>query len=313
MKDFIKKVLRFLLMVPLVWAAGILIYGKIAPGFLQKNVRVTFYRNFNSVSLKEIDTMAHVDILIAGPSSAFRSFDPAVFEKFNLKIFILGSSAQSPVQTKYLVDKYLDKLHPRLFIYVANMQAISSDGTEGWLFLANNLEHYDSKFLKSAISGKSYYVANALCYNIISSAISKPKPFTSKLEHYVADGYVAYNAPAHDTIFYGASYFNTTCHIPEKQKIAFGNTIKSLEERKIPVVILQTPVYDRLFSSFSNRAEIDNYFASFPGIHYANFNYCNFTKSMFWDAMHLNSDGVLKFDTMLIDSLKLWNCLPESR
>jgi hypothetical protein len=305
MRRFIKRVVFFIPLIFIAWVAGVFISGKVFPGFLQKNVRVTYYKNYNSVSLKEIDTVHDIDILIAGPSSAFRSFDPRIFETNNLRIFNMGSSAQSPVQTEYLARKYLQRIHPRLFIYVANVQALASDGVEGWLFLINNLQQYDGEFWEKTLSTKSYYLYSALCYNVANNNLCGTTPYHSKIEKYISSGFVEYVEDAHDTNFYHTAYSAKEYTFPSFQQEAFVRLTKLCRAANVPMLVIQVPQYDGLYNSFSNRAAIDSYFTSFSEMHYINYKDNGyFKKDDFWDAMHLNQHGVAGMDNMIIDSLQ---------
>ena len=219
----------------------------------------------------------------------------------------MASSAQSPIQTEYLVNKYIDKIKPKIFIYIPNMVSFTSDGVEGWLFLVNNLEQYDARFLRETISSNNYYLYNALCFNIIDHNLGKPKPVKSKTEYYLGSGCVGFTTILGDTSYYASDYSKKdSCKIPPKQKEAFDRMMKVLYEKKIPVVIAQTPIYQPFFKCYLNPNEIDDYFRSFPGVHYVNFNYNGFDEYDFWDQQHMNSNGVAKFDNMLIDSLRKW-------
>lgn len=312
MKTFFVKFIGFTILALLAWLVGITLFGRLAPGYLQKNVRVTYYRNYNLNTFREADTVASPDILIAGSSTAFRSFDPRVFSKSGLSIFIIGSSAQSPLQTEYLVNKYIDRLKPKLFIYVANMQSFNSDGKEGWLFLVNNLLSYNKTFIRSALADRSFMVYNTFAYNVVDHIIRKPKPVTSKIERYVGSGYVEYTVLAHDTIFHNNLFPKNAYVMDEKQRQAFERTADAIKKRNIPMVVIQAPMFPPLFKTVTNPHDFDNFFLQ-KGLTYINYNYANFTKDEFWDIYHLNQPGVEKFDKMVIDTLTSLKYLPVQK
>jgi hypothetical protein len=303
MTTFFKKFIGFIILALIAWLFGITLFGRLAPGYLQKNVRVTYYRNYNLNTFREIDTVSSPDILIAGSSTAFRSFDPRVFSRSGLRIFVIGSSAQSPVQTEYLVNKYIDKLKPKMFIYVANMQSFNSDGKEGWLFLINNLLSYDKTFIKGALTDKSFILYNTFAYNVVDHMLRTPKPVTSKIERYVGSGYVEYTVLAHDTIFHNNLFPKNTYTMDEKQKQAFERTVQEIKKRNIPLLVIQAPMFPPLFKTVTNPHDFDNYFLQTQGLWYINYNYADFNKDEFWDIYHLNQHGVEKLDKMAIDTL----------
>ena len=305
MRVFIIRFFFFIFLVIIAWLAGITVFGRLAPGFLQKNVRVTFYRNFNRNTLAEIDTIKGTDIMVAGSSTAFRSFDPRIFGKAGKNIFVLGSSAQSPLQTEYLVNKYIDQVKPKLFIYVANMQAFNSDGKEGWLFLLNNLKQFDGAFIKGALAEKSFILYNTYAYNVVDHILRRQQPFLSNRERYVSNGYVEYTVLTRDTTFANGITPNSTFKIDERQKAAFERTVQVLKQRNIPLLIVQAPMYPPYFESISNVREFDDYFLHIPATHYINFNFNGFARQDFWDLYHLNQNGVAKFDQMMLDTLSV--------
>lgn len=313
MKAFLRKFILFLLLVPVVWILGLFAYVKVIPGFMQTNVRVNFYRNFNTYTFKDIDTVKNVDILVAGPSSGFRSFDPRIFGQAGARTFIMGSSAQSPVQTEYLVNKYLDKIKPKMFVYVIDMQSFSSDGAEGWLFLMNNITHYDGGFLKNVMETKNLILLNTLTYNMVAGLFSKPEPAKYDFESYVSNGFVQYNTPYRDTSVFSVTYSKAKCEFGDNQKLAFERIINAVKERNIPIVFVQTPIAHQFFDRVSNPDEFDKYIQSHSGIHYINCNYSNFTDHEMWDVIHMNQSGVDKFDHLLIDSFTSWKLLPIKR
>jgi len=308
MKIFLTRFFLFLLLIPIVWVLGLLLYVKVIPGFMQTNVRVSFYRNFNANTFREIDTTQNVDILIAGPSSGFRSFDPRIFLASGVKTFIMGSSAQSPVQTEYLVNKYLDQIKPKIFVYVIDMQSFSSDGAEGWLFLMNNLSKYDGGFIKSIVSCKNLILFNTLSYNLVTNYLKKPDPLKQNFETYIGNGFVQYLTPYRDTNVFTVSFAKTKCEFGDNQKDAFIRIIEAVKKRNIPIVFVQTPLSRNFFDRVSNPGDFDEYIRSF-GIHYINFNYCGFSDHEMWDNIHLNQNGVEKMDKIVIDSLSAWNYL----
>src|SRR5689334_14184152 len=55
--------------------------------------------------VKEIDSVKKVDILFLGSSHSYRGFDPRIFKQYGLTSFNLGSSSQTPIQAKILLEK----------------------------------------------------------------------------------------------------------------------------------------------------------------------------------------------------------------
>src|SRR3546814_19469806 len=57
-------------------------------------------------------------------------FDPRIFKEAGYKTVNLGSSSQSPVQTDFLVNEYIDSLNPKLIVYEVYPFVFSIDGVE---------------------------------------------------------------------------------------------------------------------------------------------------------------------------------------
>ena len=57
----------------------------------------------------EIDTIKNVDIIFLGSSHAYRAFDPDIFQNHGFSSFNLGSSSQSPLNSYFLMKKYIQK------------------------------------------------------------------------------------------------------------------------------------------------------------------------------------------------------------
>ena len=56
----------------------------------------------------------------------------------NLKTFNLGSSSQTPIQTKMLLDEHLDRLNPKLVVFEVYPVVFQLEGVESALdFIAN--------------------------------------------------------------------------------------------------------------------------------------------------------------------------------
>ena len=66
---------------------------------------------FNEVRLYE-----NLDILFIGSSHAYRTFDPRFFNSMGLRTFNLGSTAQTPLNTYYLLKIYAKSLNPIAFV-----------------------------------------------------------------------------------------------------------------------------------------------------------------------------------------------------
>jgi hypothetical protein len=100
----------------------------------------------------EIDTIVNVDILFFGSSHAYRAFDPNVFKKYGLNSYNLGSSSQSPINSYFLMKKYIQKCNTVILeVYPV---AFSIDGAESFVDLARAEPNYLNLFFHAAAIGQ---------------------------------------------------------------------------------------------------------------------------------------------------------------
>src|SRR5690606_4167572 len=117
MKKILVSFLKFIFFAGIFYVLVLCIWSLLMPDFMAKNVRncIGCYGHLNT-RVKEISKFQDVDILVLGSSHAYRGFDNRVFEKQGLKLFNLGSSSQSPMQTNILLNQYVDELNPKLVV-----------------------------------------------------------------------------------------------------------------------------------------------------------------------------------------------------
>src|SRR5688572_21718598 len=111
MKKFLFRILLFVSFVTVFYIATLLVWGSVLSSwrFSNLNYPVAGYAHMYS-RIKEVKQTKDVDILFLGASFAYRGFDPRIFKEYGYKSFNLGSSNQTPLQTKLLLDRYLKTL-----------------------------------------------------------------------------------------------------------------------------------------------------------------------------------------------------------
>lgn len=86
-----------------------------------------------------------VDILILGSSHAYRSYEPNTLESAlagNFEVFNMGSSAQSPITSYYILEEILQNTPPKLVIMDIYFMVFTSDellnnGLINWNYMEN--------------------------------------------------------------------------------------------------------------------------------------------------------------------------------
>ena len=244
-----------------------------------------------------------IDILFLGSSHSYRGFDPRNFH--GKKTFNLGSSAQTPIQTNVLLNRYLEKLNPKLIIYeVYPAYTFSSDGVESSLDLISN-DKNDFYSFRMALELNNIDTYNTLSYMCISNLLNLNKTYEPiKIDNktYILGGYeetdISFNK--------STDYLKQKWTFKDNQIKMFNQNIMLLRKKNIRTILVFAPISQRLYNSYTNNNQVDSIFNTY-NLEYYNFNkLINLNDSLdFLDGGHLNQNGVNKFNQKLIEILKL--------
>lgn len=303
MKKFLINFLKFTLFAGLFYALVLSVWSWAMPDFMAKNVRncIGCYGHLNT-RVKEMPKFENVDILVLGSSHAYRGFDNRVFEKHGLKLFNLGSSSQSPMQTNILLNQYLDDLNPKLVVLESYAGVLGLDGVESSLDLAAN-NKMDQHYYKTLFDLKNIRSINSAIYGTFRELLGLNEDFVEDSiqaeDRYVSGGFV-------ETEFRQNPYNEEKSkpwEINQQQLGYLEKNIQLLKEKNIPYILVQAPITKRLYESKTNNAEIDSLLNSYG-------NYKNFQGELelndtidFYDSNHLNQEAVVKFNEKFIDFL----------
>ncbi len=306
MQKFLTRFFLFLLVSFLVYCVLLFFWGHLLPQRYKPNLnyRIGSYGNMYT-RMSEVKNVHNPDILILGSSHAYRGFDVRIFKKSGYKTFNMGSSSQTPVQTRLLLKRYLKDLNPGFVIFEVSPDVLASDGVESAVdVIANDKNDFIS--LKMALKINNVKVYNTLLYAFMNDLFNVNKNFEEPVvkpkrnDTYIPGGYVE-----KDMKYY------TSKTLPEKklefremQIKAFKNIISILRKSGIEYILVYTPVTNDLYESFTN-------VETFDSIMNAHGDYYNFNEMMqlndtlhFYDSQHLNQDGVRIFNKRLLRLLK---------
>lgn len=301
MTKFIIKTLTFLIFPLLIYITFICIWGDIST--FMRNDSLYYYPlgkyGHTYTRLIEARKTKNVDILFIGSSHTYRGFDTRIYSQSGYKTFNLGSSAQTPIQTKALLNRYLDSLNPKLVVFEVFQETFVSDGIESSLdILANDINDFNSIKMALDINNKITY--NALIYSFYRQFTGRNnciEAIEKKSDKYISGGYVE------KELMYFADTLNYTPRNLDwnsKQFKAFEDILSMLNAKNIKVLLVQLPLTSKLYNSYLNNNEFDSLMKKF-GVYYNYNNLIDLDDSLhFFDDDHLNQLGVIVLNTEIL-------------
>lgn len=303
MKKFISNTILFLLFSILFYLIFLFIWGRYLPSIFKPNVnyRIGSYGH-NYSRLSEVKNYRDIDILFLGSSHAYRGFDTRIFLNNGYKTFNLGSSAQTPVQTKVLLKRYLESLNPKLVIYEVYPATFTIDGVESSLDIIAN-DNIDLHSLNMALQINNIKTYNALIYGFICELLGLNESFSEPIikgnDKYISGGYVKKKLS-----FYQPTEFKKNeISMKDYQLESFSEIVQMLKNRNIELVLVYAPIPSVNYKSYSNNNYYDSIMKRYSS--YYNFNgLVSLDDSLhFYDSHHLNQNGVGIFNKKLIELL----------
>jgi len=304
MKKFITSIAAFLALIIVFYPVTLFVWGICISSGLRPNLNYPIGISGHQYSrLKEVKNIHSVDILFVGPSLAYRGFDPRIFEANGITSFNLGSSNQTPVQTKVLLKRYLRQINPKLIIYEVEPETFSVDGVESSLDIMAN-DKNDLNSIRMAVELNHIKVYNTLIYSLIRDALSLNSSFNEPMikgeDKYVAGGFVEKEIRFYKKV----SCPSKTWDFNENQLIAFKEVVNLIKHHGSELILVNAPITPSLYRSYMNSSIFDHLMSD-------NSKYYNFNEILplndslhFYDAFHLNQNGVKLFDSKLIELLK---------
>lgn len=303
MKKFIQLISVFVSFTIIVYLLLLILWGNYAHILLKKNLnyKLGSYGHMYT-RLQEAQHTKDVDILFLGSSHCYRGFDTRIFKKANFNTFNLGSSAQSPIQTEVLLNRYLVQMNPKMVIYEVCPITLSSDGVESTLdILANNRIDWES--IKMAISLNHIKIYNTLFYSLYKQVFNKNNSFHEDIirdgDRYIKGGFVEKKL----MYFQHKKHIANELMINEDQFHSFENILNELKKRNIRTILVQSPVTKSLYDSYTNKDYFENKLSAYGEYH--NFNNLMILDDSlnFYDTDHLNQTGVELFNNKLLEIL----------
>ena len=245
---FLWRIGKFLCVAGAVYVVALIAWAHAGPARVSSNLRPRDYtQGFTGRRLAEADTTGPVDVLVLGPSYAYRGVDTRVFAKAGLRVFNLGTSSQTPRQTRWLLSRFggnlirqAGKTPPTIVLYEVSADLLAVSGVESTLDLLRQTE-VDWSLAMEALWSRDPRVINELLYRGTVQALNATGVMpdtTSQHDTYHAGGYVERNpAPAHT-----GEVDSTDVHdILPAQLEAFRQNLNYLREAGATVLLFTAP------------------------------------------------------------------------
>lgn len=305
MKKFLKNIFLFACFSVLFYIVIMPIWSSLLPFYMSKNVRSCMgCYGHTYTRMKEAKGFRDIDVLIVGSSHAYRGIDTRVLNNNGIKAFNLGSSAQTPINTKMLLHQYLENINPKLVVYEVYVGTLGIDGLESTLdLLSNNKIDYNAIKMASELN-------NLVAYNtLLFSGFRQVWGLNDNFYEPIIQG--------KDTYILNSGYVQTKYrkyNVKEEKKsewVLKDNQLKSLKEnidfiksKGIDIYIMQTPITNQLYNSKTNNADVDSLLKSLGD--YKNYQHAlSLSESVdFYDNNHLNHEAVLKVTEILTIDIK---------
>lgn len=167
MRQFVKKIFFFAFFAFFSYCIYLFIWVKYIP----KISRLNFAHGHLYNRLSEVKGIKNIDVLFLGSSLAYRGFDTRIFKTENICSFNLGSSSQTPMQTKVLLNRYIAQLNPRIIIYEVFPYTFGNDGVESSLDIIIN-DIIDLQSIRMALEINNINVYNTLIYKFTEGLLN---------------------------------------------------------------------------------------------------------------------------------------------
>ena len=246
--------------------------------------------------------MQDVDVLFFGSSHAYRTFDPRIFAKHGVRIFNMGSSMQTPLQTEVLIRNYLDTIKPRLVVLEVHPDVMPHDGVEPAIYQVCNVPP-SWKMVPMALRTRNMRVVATTAYALVHNGLSSEfrhfcEPVDVGEDHYVAGGYVERDMAYYSPVAHPSKEIVTR----DLQRRALERCVGLLKGKGVPYILLEVPDTKVLLSSYTNLDCFQNDMMSY-GEFYFNCMAALDDSLHFFNEDHLNQRGVELYNAYVCDSI----------
>lgn len=310
-RRFLRDVGVFLLVLVPFYVVLLNMLAFVVPHKLLRNVDYPLAGHGHMLSrLRDVERTGPVDVLFLGSSHTYRGFDPRIFAAHGWPSFNLGSSGGSPLQTEAMVDRYLERLDPKLVVFEVHPSRFEDEGLESTLDLVAN-GGMDARTWELVLHLRHVKALNAALHATVRAVLGLDadleQPVARLGDLYVGNGYVEHKAAE----FEAEGRLKPRMAIyRDDQVAAFERTLAKLRAGGRTVVLVEAPVTKWFRASYGDH---DDFAARMKRMApYMDFSsMAGLEDSLhFYTKGHLDQAGVEIFDAVLIDSLQARGFLP---
>lgn len=290
MAEFLKRLLKFVLFLVPAFAVIFIIWGLFPKLRNTSNIRLN-KEQFSQLRLQEFKRVKNIDILFIGPSLCYRGFDTRIFKKYGYNTHNLGTSRQTPMQTKYLLKQYLKSINPTLVIYVLDPFITSAGtGVESATDFISNQYLSDSLTLQMVKEQNDIKVYNTFAYCYLRD---KLLPYSNESISYVNQKYITGGFVERPVTYYKHDKLPSIKYIFNSQQLnSLEEIVQFLGECKQKFLFVYPPITSGKYTSISNRNDFIKNIERFGDVYNFNGKVILDDSLHFYDDKHLNQHGV---------------------
>lgn len=252
----------------------------------------------------EFNAAARWDAIVIGSSHAYRGYDPRLFAARGIHMFNLGSSAQTPMNTFFLLKDMVTPNNCDLVIMDLFENTFEEPGLES-----------TNELTQDVISNRTAVEMAAALHELRSVNLLALRFCTRDTSLYGDSTYVSGGfAECDDSLRTVPHYDMGRPWRPNADQINyFGRCIRYCAQQHIPLILVSH--YYPHASDHARHAVFHAFVDSVivgTNVRYLDLSYAHHADDLnnFYDHNHLNSSGVALFNAQLIDSLQARGQVP---
>jgi len=266
----------------------------------------------SSYMFEELRSIDDVDVVWIGSSHAYRTFDPRFFADRGVSTFNMGTSGQTPINTYFLIDHFLDDVRPRAVVMEVYWNVLTWDGVESTLdIVANGVPA--PWILRMAVATRDIRAVNSFIRRLVD--IRRPQLEEVQPTLFVGDTYVDRGFVEKDPAFVGdRTWPQGHLDVRARQLLYLERTVDLVVKRGIPLLLITQPLPQSTLDAITNESDLYASVEEIADRHdvpYVDFNglVALDDTADFFDAHHLSQRGVLKFLPAVYDKMVEWGLI----